>query len=64
MEDQIRTLLIDNTELNKALIETKEMFEASLAEKDSIINLYENFKKQYAYKEWECEEAQKRLQES
>ena len=51
MEDYLRTLLIDNTELNKALVDMKEMYESQQAEKDSIINLYENFKKQYSYKE-------------
>ena len=52
---------MDNTELNKALIEAWDLFEASMAEKDSIVSLYENFKKQYAYKDRECEEAQKWL---
>lgn len=61
MEDQLRTLLIDNTELNKALVDLKEMLEASIAEKDSIVSLYENFKKQYSYKERECDDSLKRL---
>lgn len=53
--------MIDNTELNRALIEAKEMFEASMAEKESIVSLYENFKKQYQFKERECDDALKRL---
>ena len=59
MEEQVQGLMNENSELNRALLETREMYEQAISEKESIVNLYEDFKKQYSFKETECEEALK-----
>jgi len=47
LEPNYEAILRDNTEMQRALSKTKEMFEQERADKESLLTQYEDFKAQF-----------------
>ena len=64
MEEQLQALQEENAEMNHALQEIKQMYDIERSEKNQIMGLHEDFKKQFVFVQTQLDETRKLLQES